>query len=269
MSTALFAQAPKKMSYQAVIRDASGNLVASKTIGMRISILQGSLTGAAVYVETHAPTANANGLVTLQIGTGAVVTGDFATLNWAQGPYFIKTETDPAAGTNYTISAASELLSVPYALHAETAATAGVAGSAGSLEFADFYALSPSDNFVPVSPGDAVSFPQNAVASNGIQHLNQSTFMLSDPGVYQVFFQVSVQEPGQLVINLNGVDLAYTVAGRATGTSQIVGMALIQVPAFSFLQVKNPQGSPIALSVAPFAGGVHPVSAHLVITRLR
>jgi len=123
ISSSIFAQSPQKMSYQAVIRNASNNLVASTAIGMQISILQGSSSGTAVYVETQTPTTNANGLVSIEIGGGTVVSGSFATINWANGPYFIKTETDPAGGTSYTITGVSQLLSVPYALHAKTAET--------------------------------------------------------------------------------------------------------------------------------------------------
>jgi hypothetical protein len=123
LTASVFAQSPEKMSYQAVIRDASDNLVTSQAVGMQISILQGSASGTAVYVETQTPTSNANGLVSLEIGSGTPVTGTLAAIDWANGPYFIKTETDPAGGTSYSITGTSQLLSVPYALHAKTAET--------------------------------------------------------------------------------------------------------------------------------------------------
>ena len=112
------AQAPQKMSYQAVIRNASNALVTNAAVGMRISILQGSATGTEIYKEIYNPNpqTNANGLLTLEIGSGLVITGTFATIDWSASPYFIKTETDPAGGTNYTITGTSQLLSVPYAL---------------------------------------------------------------------------------------------------------------------------------------------------------
>ena len=116
-----FAQAPEKMSYQAVVRNTGNNLVTNQAVGMQISILQGSATGTAVYVETQTPTSNANGLVSLEIGSGAVVSGSMATINWANGPYFIKTETDPTGGSSYSITGTSQLLSTPYALYAKTA----------------------------------------------------------------------------------------------------------------------------------------------------
>jgi hypothetical protein len=110
------AQAPNKMSYQAVVRNNSNALVTNQVVGMRISILQGSATGTTVYEETQTPTTNTNGLVSIEIGGGTVVSGNFANINWANGPYFIKTETDPNGGTNYSITGTSQLLSVPYAL---------------------------------------------------------------------------------------------------------------------------------------------------------
>jgi hypothetical protein len=116
LTASVFAQAPQKMSYQAVIRNSSNALVTSTPVGMKISILQGSSTGTAVYVETQTTSTNANGLVSLQIGSGTLVTGTFAGINWATGPYFIKTETDPTGGNVYTISGTNELMSVPYAL---------------------------------------------------------------------------------------------------------------------------------------------------------
>ncbi len=116
-----FAQSPEKMSYQAVVRNASNSLLVSSPIGMQISILQNSTTGTAVYVETQTSTTNINGLVSVEIGSGTLVAGNFSSIDWSNGPYFVKTETDPTGGTNYTITGISQLLSVPYALHAKTA----------------------------------------------------------------------------------------------------------------------------------------------------
>ncbi|QHI35089.1 hypothetical protein IMCC3317_04350 [Kordia antarctica] len=118
LTLSLYAQTPEKLSYQAVLRGVTNTLITNQNVGMQISILQGSASGPAMYVETHMPTTNDNGLVSLEIGTGTVVSGTFNTIDWGIATYFIKTETDPLGGTSYTITGTSQLVSVPYALYA-------------------------------------------------------------------------------------------------------------------------------------------------------
>ena len=110
---------PEGLSYQAVIRDASNKIVANQSIGMQISILQGSASGTSVYTETQTTTSNANGMISIYIGEGQS-SDDFNSINWAKGTYFLKTEADPTGGSNYTITGTSQLLSVPYAMHSKT-----------------------------------------------------------------------------------------------------------------------------------------------------
>jgi len=138
------------------------------------------------------------------------------------------------------------------------------------LTYADFYALMPPDNAATVAPGTDVDFPQDGPTSGTtIFRTGPSTFNLSDIGTYQVLFQVSVSEAGQLILTLNGADLAYTVVGRATGTTQIVGVALVETTSInSILTVRNPAGNPTALTITPLAGGTRPVSAHLTIMQI-
>lgn len=133
MAAALLAQVPEKLSYQAVIRNAANMLVSSQNVGMRISLLQGSATGTVVYSETHSGSTNAGGLLSLEIGGGTVVSGSFSGIDWAAGPYFIKTETDPEGGSNYSITGTSQLLSAPYSLYAKTSGSSapGPQGPAG------------------------------------------------------------------------------------------------------------------------------------------
>lgn len=131
VATAAMAQAPEKMSYQAVIRDGSNALVANTVVGMRLSILQGSSSGPAVYVETQTPTSNTNGLVSVEVGNGAVVSGSMAAIDWSAGPFFMQTETDPTGGVAYSITGVQQLLSVPYALFAANGGTVGPQGPQG------------------------------------------------------------------------------------------------------------------------------------------
>ena len=117
----LFAQAPSKMKFQTIIRNSSNKLVVGSTVGMRISILKGSATGISVYVETQTPVTDVNGMVSIEIGTGTVASGNFNTITWSSGQYYIKTEADPSGGSNYTIIGTTQLLSVPYAFYASYA----------------------------------------------------------------------------------------------------------------------------------------------------
>jgi hypothetical protein len=127
ISVILAAQSPQRFSYQAVIRDAQSALVKNSTIGARFTLLQGSLNGDAVYTETQTVQSNSNGLITAEIGAGTVVAGVFDSIAWWEGPFFIKSEFDIQGGTNYTLSTSSQLLSVPYAMHANTAFTSKTA----------------------------------------------------------------------------------------------------------------------------------------------
>ncbi|MBO5952512.1 MAG: collagen-like protein [Oscillospiraceae bacterium] len=148
----------------------------------------------------------------------------------------------------------------------------GPQGPAGGiLNYADFFALMPPDNAATVAPGTDVSFPQDGPNSgSGIARSGPSSFNLAEIGTYLVLFQVSVTEAGQLILTLNGEDLAYTVVGRATGTSQIVEMAIVETTVInSILTVRNPAGNAAALTITPLAGGTRPVSAHLVIMQIQ
>ena len=113
-----FAQTPEKMSYQAIVRDANNTLLVDKLVGIQVSILQNSETGLEVYIETHSVVTNMNGLVALEIGMG-VTSYDFSSIDWTNGPYFVKVETDPNGADNYSISGVSQLMSVPYSLYAK------------------------------------------------------------------------------------------------------------------------------------------------------
>jgi hypothetical protein len=139
----------------------------------------------------------------------------------------------------------------------------------GLISVADFYALMPEDNEATVAAGTAVEFPQDGPASGTIVRNNATQFILPDIGIYEVNFQVSVTEAGQLVVVVDGTELPYTVVGRATGTSQIVGVCLVETTLLdSVLSINNPLGSATALTITSEAGGVDPVSAHLVIKRV-
>lgn len=142
----------------------------------------------------------------------------------------------------------------------------GPSGASVSNESALFFALMPPDNAATVGIGQDVDFPQDGpTTTTGIIRAGADSFVLATPGVYRVTYHVSVDEAGQLTVTLNGSELAYTVAGRATGTSQINVTTLVETTTVnSVLTVRN-ASSYSALTVTPLAGGTSPNSATLLI----
>jgi hypothetical protein len=128
----LQAQAPLGINYQAVVRDAGGNVIASSPVGLRVNIRQGSPTGTIVYAESFTPTTTTIGLVNVVIGQGAVLSGTFNTIDWSTGIYFCELGLDPAGGSSYTTMGNQQLMSVPYALYAETSGNSGNTYTAGT-----------------------------------------------------------------------------------------------------------------------------------------
>jgi len=182
-------------------------------------------------------------------------------------------ETGPIGPTGETgPTGADSTVPGPMGIQGATGDTGPTGAPGGVIAFADFFALMPPDNAATVAPATDVSFPQDGPSSGsgGITRIGPSSFNLPAIGAYQVMFNVSVSEAGQLVLTLNGVELAYTVAGRATITSEIVGMSVVTTTAAdSVLTVRNPAGNSTALTITPVAGGTQPVSAHLVITQIQ
>lgn len=201
-----FAQAPEKMSYQAIVRAKDNTLVTNSNVGVKIIIHQGTYNGTTVYQETHTAMTNANGLVSLEIGTGSVSVGTFSTIAWQQGVYFIETQIDATGGSNYNIIGTSQLSSVPYALHAKTA-----------------------DKIVGVNPFKAkvISFVSSRpIASTDISNTiectatatltltsNFSSMLVGDT------INLEAHNGAVLTIQASGVSINYTANGKATFTS--------------------------------------------------
>ncbi|NJM17009.1 MAG: hypothetical protein HC896_17995 [Bacteroidales bacterium] len=194
----LHARFPDKISYQAVIRNSEGKLVANAVIGLRVSILHGSAHGNEVYSETHQPQTNANGLFTIAIGNGSSQVGTLANINWADSSFFLKTETDPTGANNYTITAVSQLLSVPYALYAKSA------GSIKHIEISgnepafngwdkdtldDTQTLTLQNNTLSISKGNSVVLPLHG--NNKVKVLKNSDIVTLAPDTGQIIYNAS------------------------------------------------------------------------------
>ncbi len=120
MHFALYSQSPQGFNYQAVVRDASGQIVKEQAVSLRLTLLQGSEGGTVVYSETHQVTTSAVGLISVVVGEGTAESGDFSAIDWENGPYYLKVEMDLSGGSNYETLGVSALMSVPYALQAGT-----------------------------------------------------------------------------------------------------------------------------------------------------
>ncbi len=127
-----FSQAPQRFNYQGVARDNSGNILANQAVGLQLTIHQGSASGAIVYQETQSITTNSFGLFAVEVGGGIIVQGSMGSIVWANGPFFFETEMDASGGSNYLSMGTQQLLSVPYALYAETAGNSGATGATGA-----------------------------------------------------------------------------------------------------------------------------------------
>ncbi|SMO65517.1 hypothetical protein SAMN06265379_104110 [Saccharicrinis carchari] len=187
-SMGILAQSPQFLNYQAVVRNGNNEVVSNSTIGLRIQILQQSEFGAAVYVETHAPESNGNGVISLKIGTGTVVNGNFAAIDWSDGPYFLKTEIDPQGGTSYSITSTAQMVSVPYALYAQKAAEVEKIPSAFNVVGMTFQNL-------PADEGTTIDFTDgNGLAGtfieNNVYSLDDDEYTAPADGSY--FFEAFV-----------------------------------------------------------------------------
>lgn len=186
-AAALQAQSPQAINYQAVVRTASGDIIPNQNVSFRIGILQGSPSGTSVYSESHNATSNGYGLVNLQVGNGTLISGNFGSIDWGNGPFYFKVELDAAGGSNYTLMGTSQLLSVPYALYAENAG--GSIGDEDQDSTNELQTLSITGDSLHISDGNTV-FIQDDVddadsdPSNELQVLSLSndTLYLSNGG---------------------------------------------------------------------------------------
>ena len=240
-------QSQNNMSYQAVIRNSSNNLITNQAVGMRISILQGSAVGTEVYVETQNPTSNINGLVTLEIGNGTPTLGTYNGINWANGPYFVKTETDPTGGNSYTVVGVSQLMSVPYALYALNSGSSitgpmGPQGPAGvnGLDGATgpmgpqgpmglsgvptaFTFLSKTTNYT-ITSSDILNNVYLKNTSNSLITITLPSASIAGSGKMIYITSTSTSLYQSINVLSNGVDTIYGFYSNTTGTMNISTM---------------------------------------------
>lgn len=120
LSVIIFAQMSEKLNFQFTVNN-NNQVVSNQTISIKINIIKDFNEDFPVYVETHMSHSNINGLVSIIIGDGTVISGDISKIHWASGNYLVKTEYDINGGNDYNIVEYNPILSVPYTFHAKTA----------------------------------------------------------------------------------------------------------------------------------------------------
>jgi Chaperone of endosialidase len=172
LNARLMAQVPQLFNYQGIARDAGGNVLPNRMIGVELSVLDGGPTGTVVYQETFTDTTNAFGLFSMQVGGGTVVSGSFAAINWATGNKYLQTAIDLTGGTNYTLSGTTQLLSVPYALYAQRAVVpvGGAWKIDGNTSIAD-------SNFIGTTNNAPLIFKTNGSLSGIIDPDSLNTYL--------------------------------------------------------------------------------------------
>jgi hypothetical protein len=187
ISLSSLGQAPEGFKYQAVVRDAGNTILNNQAVGMRMTIQQGSIGGTTVYQETFSPTTNAYGIVNLEIGNGTVLSGTFANIDWANGPFYIETAVDLAGGTAYTVMGTSQLMSVPYALYAKTsgngAGPVGPQGIQGVTGDTGLTGPAGAQGIQGLTGATGLTGPAGATGAQGIQGIAGPTGLTGPAGV--------------------------------------------------------------------------------------
>ena len=206
------AQTPEKVSYQAIIRSSDNALVINSNVSVKILIRQGAPNGTIVYEEAHTITTNSNGLVSLEIGSQNPIRGNFSNILWEKSPYFVETQVDAKGGSNYSIIGISQLLSVPYALHAKTAES--ITGTVISTPHrAEIIPFTSSRNIT------------NSDINNTIACTVSSTFTITSGfSAMKIGDTINLEAHNGAILTVNasaGVSLNYTNSGSAQFNSKI------------------------------------------------
>ncbi|MCA6421770.1 MAG: hypothetical protein IM568_02995 [Flavobacterium sp.] len=234
ISLLTFAQVPQGISYQAIALNGSGNPVVSSNVGVKLSLLDATSTGTVLYSETQSRTTNPQGLFNLTIGQGTVVSGIFNTINWGTNAKFLKVEMDATGGTNYVLVGTTQLLSVPYALAADSLVTSPGEGITLVSPNGTPYQVTVNDSgqlSLPSTASPSPSTPNNFFMYGTFNSFTPTTALL----------MASLSSGG----NLNRFGYRYLTAGTElkflatnTASSPVYGVNLsnnLQVNGASFL----------------------------------
>lgn len=214
-----WAQAPNNFDFQSLVRDENGKFVSNQPIGVKINIRQSTISGTAVYSETHTVSTNENGLLTLTVGAGTKLsTKGIADIDWNKGPYFIQVHMDPKGGTNYTLSSTTQMMSVPYALYAAKAGDyeQRIAALENTIQSIQPYVPTQHTDGFSVAPGRQVKFAKGNLWYDGTKYTiasNQYSIKGSYSSTSCDVFAVANRDRG-CPVEYSGTDFDYGVLSR-------------------------------------------------------
>ncbi len=204
ISAGLFCQPPEAFSYQALVRNASGEVVADQDVSFRLSILNSTPGGTILYQETQTVTTNSFGLANLMVGEGSIISGDFSSIAWGADDKYLQVECDPSGGSSYVVLGTSKLASVPYALYSRNSSD-----SYWNLSGSDLYYNSGSIGLGTMNPNQKLEINGNNNAS-GFRVAYGSSYS----NLYGEFIQAG---SGGLLINSNAggswADISFQTEG--------------------------------------------------------
>lgn len=243
LSSQCFAQAPQAFNYQGVARDNGGNVLANQSIGVKIDLRQTSTSGIILYTETHSTTTNDFGLFNLSIGTGTVTTGNFSTIDWGNGPYFIEVSMDPSGGVAYQSMGVSQLLSVPYALYAESSGSGGVTGPTGPTGADGIDGATGATGITGLTGSIGPTGPQGPTGASGLAGIQGVTGPIGPQGPTGANGPAGSMGP-QGLIGPTGADgptgpQGVTGSTGAQGATGLQGVAGVTGPGITFVNSSN------------------------------
>jgi len=202
-----FAQAPQGFNYQATVRNSTGVLIVNQNVNFKFNIMLNSATSLPVFSETHLAPTDDLGQVNLIIGSGTATTGTFSTINWGTGNYYLGIELN--TGSGYVAMGTTQLLSVPYALYANSSGSA----QAATPNLADVLAVNNSANNTKITNLANPTNPQDAVTKSYVDGLNSSSLMkFNGWDNYQIWSDnttFQLQPNSFLFLNANNATLVF------------------------------------------------------------
>jgi hypothetical protein len=261
----ILGQTPQGFKYQAVIRNANGSLVTNQQVSIKISLINGSSLGNVDYSEQHDVATNGYGVASFTVGSGSPIIGSYAAVNWSANDYFLKTELDIQNNGNFQLMGTSQILSVPYASHANTATSSLVDNDTSATN--EIQQLSLQGNQLVLSNGGSVTLT-NAVdldpdpinelqalsLSNDTLYLSNGNYVLMDSysqSLSNTDGTISISESNTITLADSSASNEIQTLSNTNGTISISGsntITLADSSATNELQTLSQTAGSISIS---------------------